>query len=87
MIKMKADDTETAKNELKPPKKRSPIYYGASGCILGFLIMVCFVTIVTLAAPQLPILGQSFATIYNIGSWVLPIGLGVLGYFYGRSKQ
>lgn len=68
-------------------KKRSPIYYGGSGCALGFIIMVCFVAAAQLAGPLLPISGQTYATVLNVGSWVLPIGLGVLGYFYGRSKQ
>jgi hypothetical protein len=84
---MKADDTETAKEEHKQTKKRSPIYYGASGCVLGFFIMVCFVAAVALAGPLLPIPGQIYATILNVGAWVLPIGLGVLGYIYGQRKQ
>jgi hypothetical protein len=68
-------------------KKRSPIYYGGAGCILGFIIMVCFVAAVTLAGPSFPISGQTFGVILNVGSWVVPIGLGVWGYFYGKSKQ
>jgi len=67
--------------------KRSPIYYGASGFALGFIIMVCFVTAITLTGPSYPISGQTFSTIQNVGSWVLPIGLGVLGYYYGKRKQ
>lgn len=81
--KMKADNTKTAKQERTQPKKRTPIYYGASGCALGFIIMVIFATVAILAG----ISGQTYGTIVNVGSWVLPIGLGVLGYFYGKSKQ
>jgi len=86
-IKLKADNTKTAKKELTQTKKRTPVYYGASGCALGFIIMVIFVAAAMLAGPLLPISGQTFGTILNVGSWVLPIGLGVLGYFYGKSKQ
>ena len=84
---MEADNTKTAKKERTQTKKRTPVYYGASGCALGFIIIVCFVAAVTLAGPLLPISGQTYATILNVGSWVLPIGLGVLGYSYGKSKQ
>lgn len=84
---MKADNTKTAKKELPQTKKRTPVYYGVSGCVLGFIVMVIFVAAAMLAGPQLPISGQTFGTIVNVGSWVLPIGLGVLGYFYGKSKQ
>ena len=84
---MKAENTKTAKKERTQTKKRSPIYYGASGCILGIIIMVCFVAAIMLTGPILPVSGQTYATIINVGSWVLPIGLGVLGYFYGKSKQ
>lgn len=80
---MKADNTKTAKIERTQTKKRTPVYYGASGCALGLIIMVIFVAVATLAG----ISGQTFGTILNVGSWVLPIGLGVLGYFYGKSKQ
>ncbi len=84
---MKVEDTEIGKNEPKQAKKRSPFYYGGGGCLLGFLIMVCFVTVSTLLGSHLPISRQLFATILNVGSWVLPIGLGLLGYFYGKRKQ
>jgi len=67
--------------------KRPPIYYGGAGCALGFIIMVCFVTTVTLVGPSFPISGQTFGTIVNVGAWVLPIGLAVLGYFYGKNKH
>jgi hypothetical protein len=80
---MKADNSQTAKKENTQTKKRTPVYYGISGCVLGFIIMVLFVTVVTLAG----IYGQALGAIVNVGSWVLPIGLGVLGYFYGKSKQ
>ena len=73
--------------ELTKTKKRTPVYYGASGCALGFIIMVIFVAATSLAGPKLPISGATFGTIVNVGSWVLPIGLGVLGYFYGKRKQ
>jgi hypothetical protein len=81
--KMKTDNTKTAQKERTQTKKRTPVYYGASGCALGFIVMVIFVTVAMVAG----ISGQTYGTIVNIGSWVLPIGLGVLGYFYGKSKQ
>jgi len=84
---MKADNRETAKGEHMQTRKRSPLYYGDSGCALGFIIMVCFVTAVTLAGPLSPVSGQTFATILNVGSWIVPIGLGALGYLYGQRKQ
>ena len=84
---MKADNTEIAKKEHTQTKKRSPVYYGVSGCVLGFIIMVCFFATALLADPLLPISGQTYETIQNVGLWVLPIGLGVLGYLYGKSKQ
>ncbi|MFH1524398.1 MAG: hypothetical protein ABIF04_05485 [Chloroflexota bacterium] len=80
---MKTDNEETAKKENTQTKKRTPVYYGASGCALGFIIMVIFVAVATLVG----ISGQTYGTILNVGSWVLPIGLGVWGYVYGKSKQ
>lgn len=80
---MKTDNTETAQKERAQTRKRSPVYYGASGCAVGFIVMVIFVAV----AMVVGISGQMYGTIVNIGSWVLPIGLGVLGYFYGKSKQ
>jgi hypothetical protein len=68
-------------------KKRTPLYYGASGCALGFIIMVCFVAAITLIGPSYPFSGKTYSTIFNFGSWVLPIGLGLMGYFYGKRKQ
>jgi hypothetical protein len=81
--KLKADNTTTVKKERTQTKKRTPVYYGASGCALGFIILVIIVAVAILAG----ISGQTYGTILNVGSWVLPIGLGVLGYFYGKSKQ
>lgn len=80
---MKSDNTNTLKKERSQATKRTPAFYGVSGCALGFLIMVVFATIAIFAG----ISGRTYATIMNVGSWVLPIGLGVLGYFYGKSKQ
>lgn len=80
---MNADHPKTAKKEGTQIKKRTPVFYGISGCALGFMIMVVFVTVALLTE----ISGQAFGTILKIGSWVLPIGLGVLGYLYGKSKQ
>lgn len=80
---MNADHPETDKKEGTLMKKRTPIFYGVSGCALGFLIMVVFVAVALLTE----ISGRAFGTILNVGAWVLPIGLGVLGYLYGKSKQ
>jgi hypothetical protein len=80
---MIANNSKTAKKEHTQTKNRIPIYYGASGCAMGFSIMVIFVVVVLLTGVSV----QSFGTILNVGSWVLPIGLGLLGYFYGKSKQ
>jgi hypothetical protein len=49
--------------------------------------MVCFVTVSILMGAYLPMSKQVYGTILTVGSWVLPIGLGVLGYFYGKKKQ
>jgi len=69
-------------------KNRLPVYYGASGCALGFIIMVCFVASVALLGPQLiPMSGNTYQTVLNIGSWVLPLGLGVSGYLWAKNKQ
>lgn len=84
---MKADNAKTAKKEPTQTKKRTPIYYGGWGCALGLIIMVCFVATISITGPLLFIDGQIYGDIVNVGSWVLPIGLGVLGYFYGKSKQ
>ncbi|MFL7891320.1 MAG: hypothetical protein ACK2UM_17885 [Anaerolineales bacterium] len=78
---------KTSKEERTQTKKITPIYYGASGCVLGIIIMVIFVSATLLAGSRFHISGQTFGTILNVGSWVLPIGLGVLGFFYGKSKQ
>jgi hypothetical protein len=84
---MEPENTEIDKKAKPQTKKRSPIYYGASGCALGFIIMVLFVVAISLGGPFLPISGEAYGTIMNVGSWVLPIGLGLVGYFYGKSKQ
>lgn len=84
---MNADIPEPENTEPEQKKKRSPIYYGASGCAIGFFIMVGIVMVISLLGSKLTISGQAFSTFLTIGSWVVPIGLGVLGYFYGKSKQ
>jgi hypothetical protein len=84
---MNAEGTETGIEEKEQKKKRSPLYYGGGGCLLGFLIMVCYVTVLSLVKPGLPFSGKLYSTILTVGSWVVPIGFGVLGYFYGKRKQ
>jgi len=84
---MNADNPEQENTEPEQKKKRSPLYYGASGCALGFLIMVGIVMVISLLGSKITISGKAFSTFLTVGSWVVPIGLGVLGYFYGKSKQ
>ncbi|MHC1782471.1 MAG: hypothetical protein AB9891_06875 [Anaerolineaceae bacterium] len=86
-IKMEPENSGTEKETPPKTKKRSPILYGGAGCALGFMIMVMIVVVITLVGPTLPISGENFGTLLNVGSWVLPLGLGVVGYFYGKSKQ
>lgn len=84
---LKAGHPETASTPHIQTRPRTPVYYGLSGCALGFIIMVILVAAAMLAGPALPISGQTFGTLLNVGAWVLPIGLGLVGYLLGKSKQ
>ncbi len=82
-----AGHPETASTPPTQTRPRTPAFYGASGCALGFIIMVILVAAAMLAGPDLPISGQTFGTLLYVGAWVLPIGLGLVGYLFGKSKQ
>lgn len=66
----------------------NPIYFAAAGCLLGVVIMVGLVTMMTLAGSSfLPLSGNTLQTVINVGAWVLPLGLGVLGYAWAKNRQ
>lgn len=69
-------------------KTRSPYIYGAGGCLLGVIIMICSVTTMMLIPTVLPPSVLEFvARFFNICSWLVPIAFGVLGYLWGRSRK
>lgn len=69
-------------------KSRSPYVYGAGGCLLGVFIMICSVTTMMLVPTIVPpTLGRQTASFINIGSWLVPIAFGVLGYIWGKRRQ
>ncbi len=69
-------------------KKRSPIYYGAGGCLLGILFMVIVVATTSLLGPELvPISRDAFQTIVTFGSLFLPLVLGLFGYHWAKDRQ
>ena len=69
-------------------KSRSPYIYGAGGCLLGFMFMVCSMTLLLLGRAVLPpSLLEFVARYFNICSWLVPIAFGVLGYLWGRARK
>lgn len=70
-------------------KSRSPYVYGAGGCLLGVIFMVCSVTTLLFLDPAVipPSLGKGAASLINIGSWLVPILFGVLGYMWGKGRK
>jgi hypothetical protein len=68
---------------------RSPYVYGAGGCLFGVIFMVCSVATLAILGPAdiPPFLGTSVASFINIGSWLVPIAFGVLGYIWGKRRK
>jgi hypothetical protein len=67
---------------------RSPLLYGASGCLAGFLFMVCSIAMITLLGPAvLPLSGNALANFIDYGSWMIPVGLGLVGFIWGKRRQ
>lgn len=73
-------------------KRRSPYLYGAGGCVLGVVFMVCAVAALTVLGPDVilaasPSAGQSVGSFINIGSWLVPLILGLLAYSWAKGRE